>query len=208
MVAHLRETHTQDEGYDLFRRAIAERDGVAWAAVYQRYRPMLIGWVRQNHMAPQLGEEYGDIADQALARAWSALAPARFAEFPNLASLLGYLRSCVAAVIIDMTRARASRERAMQRIERRAAPTPEEMVLDRMEFSLLWRVVYDAVESEQERIVLVENFIYDLPPRTILARHPRIFDDVTDVYAAQRNLKARLQRNLALRQIREERAAG
>lgn len=207
MTAHLRELHTQDEGYDLFRRAIAEGDAAAWAAVYERYRPMLIGWARQNQITLQLGEESGDIADQALARAWAALTPARFDEFPNLASLLAYLRTCVAAVLIDMSRSRTSRERAMQRLEQRSTPTPEELVLDQMEFDMLWRVVSSVVESEQERVVLVENFVYNLPPRSILLRHPRLFDDVTDVYMAQRNLKARLQRNLALREIRQERAA-
>ncbi|HWQ14743.1 MAG TPA: sigma-70 family RNA polymerase sigma factor [Roseiflexaceae bacterium] len=198
----------RDEGIDLFRRAIVGRDAAAWAGIHAQYRPMLIAWARAHSTAPQHGEDHGDIADQALARAWAALTPERFAAFPGLGALLAYLRTCVVAVLIDLARARARRERALQRLGARAPLTPEELVLDQAGRADLWRIVAAAAESEQEQVVLREHFVYGLPPRRILARHPTLFDDVTDVYAAQRNLKARLQRNLELRRLREELDSG
>jgi hypothetical protein len=208
MMAQQREQQAHDEGLEAFRRAIVERDHAAWASIHARYRPVLIGWARQNNTALQFGEEYGDIADQALARAWAALTPERFAAFPGLGALLAYLRACVAAVLIDMARVRASRERALQRLQMPVALTPEELVLDQLQRAELWRVVCRAVVSRQERVVLAEHFVHGLPPRRILARHPTLFDDVRDVYAAQRNLKARLQRNLELLRLREELESG
>jgi hypothetical protein len=68
----------------------------------------------------------------------------------------------------------------------------------------LWRIVTSLVVSEQERVVLVESYVFDLPPRAILARHPGLFADVPSVYSAKRNLLNRLQRSRELQRLREE----
>jgi DNA-directed RNA polymerase specialized sigma24 family protein len=203
-----KEAPAEEEGYVLFRRAIQESDTAAWTAVYARYRPMLMSWALRNDTSLQVNEDYGDVADQALERAWRAMTAERFAQFPTLAAVLAYLRTCVAAVLIDIARSRASRDRTLQRLALPDTPTPEETVLSRMQHEELWRVVSGAVESQQDRVVLLENFVYGLPPRRILMLYPNLFDDVMAVYAAQRNLKARLQRNLALRRLMEEMVAG
>ena len=60
---------SEDAGYELFRRAIVERDEEAWAAIYTHYRLLLISWARHASVrAPTVGH-YEDIADRALARA-------------------------------------------------------------------------------------------------------------------------------------------
>src|SRR5262245_63062818 len=91
----------EQEGYELFRRAIVLRDADAWSAIYLRYRPLLIAWVCRCDSYAHSNEPAGDIADQAFTRAWSALTPERFAEFPSLARLLSYLRACVTTTVID-----------------------------------------------------------------------------------------------------------
>ena len=48
-----------------------------------------------------VNESYEDLADHALARAWIALSPARFANFPSLGAVLAYLRACVTAAVVD-----------------------------------------------------------------------------------------------------------
>lgn len=204
MTAVMRELLTEDEGYELFRRAIQDSDADAWAEVYRRYRPILVSWAVRHDASLQVYEDYGDVADQAFERAWRALKPKHFVKFSNLARVLAYLRSCVAAVLIDLSRARSSRDRALQRMLLPDTASPEEMVISQAQREELWRAVWQAAESEQDRIVLVENFIYDVPPRLLLRRYPTLFDDVDDVYAAQRNLKARLQRNLEVRRLWKE----
>src|SRR5689334_16131673 len=102
---------TEVAGYELFRRAIVDRDEEAWADIYTHYRLMLIGWARHAGAHAPAVASYEDIADRALARAWSALGAEQFVQFPNLATLLGYLRACVGAVVIDAARAEATRER-------------------------------------------------------------------------------------------------
>jgi DNA-directed RNA polymerase specialized sigma24 family protein len=162
---------------------------------------MLIAWAGQCSAMGSTDDGCEDVADRALARAWAALSPARFASFPNLAALMAYLRTCVTATAIDSARAQLVRERAYQKLDPAAVATPEEEVLDEIERTDLWRVVLGAVGGEQERVVLIESFQLDLPPRAILARHPELFDDVGAVYMAKRHLIGRLQRSPDVRRF-------
>jgi DNA-directed RNA polymerase specialized sigma24 family protein len=192
------------EGYELFRRAIVERSDDAWSQIYQRYRPLMLGWSRQSRTRSPSSETAEDIADRALARAWAALSPERFAQFGGLPALLGYLRTCVAATAIDSTRVEITRERAYQKLEAGAVDTPEQLVVDDAARAALWAAVYDLVATEQERIVLIETFTLALPPRLIQARYPELFASVAEVYSAKRNLFSRLTRCRQLRSLLED----
>lgn len=195
-----------DDGdeYELFRRAIVERDEDAWAAIYVRYRTLMISWSHRCGAALLIGEHYDDIADQAFTRAWMALSPRRFSRFPNLAKLLAYLHTCVVAVVIDCSRAQQARERALLKLEAHTLATPEQIVLEGLERSALWQLISEMAETVQERTVLFESFVLELPPRVILARHPDLFTEVSNVYFAKRNVLARLQRNPDLQQMHED----
>ena len=195
---------TEQDGYDLFRRAIVERDADAWAEGSARYRRLLLAWVHECSAAAQLCECYDDIVDQAFTRAWLALSPRHFANFPNLAALLAYLRACVSAVVIDYARARTAQERMLQKLEFSGGSSPEQVVLFEMERAELWQLVFGLTANEQEHIVLIESFLGDLPPRAIQARHPELFPDVIAVYNAKRNLLTRLKGNRHLRRLFEE----
>jgi hypothetical protein len=194
----------EEEGYELFRRAIVEHDADAWAAIHARYRPLLAAWASRSDICTQSGEWVNDIADQALARAWVALTPERFAAFPSLAWLLSYLRTCVKATVIDSARALTSAERALGQLPAGIAETPEQIVLAGIDRDVLWRTMLELATTPAERIILVESFAYGLPPRAIQARHPRLFADVAAVYRAKRNLFARLQRSRDLVALRYE----
>jgi hypothetical protein len=194
---------TEVDEYELFRRAIVERDEDAWATIYERYRSLLISWSRRGGATLLIEERCDDIADQAFARAWMALSPGRFAHFHNLSKLLAYLRTCVMAVVIDCSRAQMAHERALQKLETHAFATPEQIVLEEIERGDLWRLSSNLAETRQERIVLIESFVLELPPRVIMARHPDLFTKIANVYFAKRNLLARLQRNPDLQQLHE-----
>jgi hypothetical protein len=90
------------------------------AAIYARYRPMLISWAYHCCAHTASADSADDLADQALARAWFALTPARFATFASLPQLLGYLRACVATTVIDSARAQAAADRASQKLQTQA----------------------------------------------------------------------------------------
>ena len=195
---------TEEAGYELFRRAIVERDDEAWAAIYAHYRQLLISWARHaSARAPGVGQ-YEDIADRALARAWSALTADQFEQFPSLAALLAYLRACVGAAAIDAARAAATRERAYQRLELPSVTTPEDLVVGALSRNELWGLLNRLVASEHERIILIESFVLGLPPRAILERHQERFADVPAIYSAKRNLLNRLERSRDLQRMYQD----
>lgn len=195
---------TEEAGYELFRRAIVERDDEAWAAIYTHYRQLLISWARHASARAPSVSQYEDIADRALARAWSALTADQFEQFPSLAALLAYLRVCVGAAAIDAARAAATRERAYQRLDLPSVTTPEDLVLGALSRNELWGLINRLVSSEHERIILIESFVLGLPPRAILERHQDRFADVPAVYSAKRNLLNRLERSRDLRRMYQD----
>jgi hypothetical protein len=195
---------SEDAGYELFRRAIVERDEVAWAAIYTHYRHLLISWAHHASARAQTVVLCEDIADRALARAWMALTAAQFAQFPSLAALLGYLRACVGAAAIDAARAEASRARAYQKLDLPSSTTPEDLVVGAQSRAQLWRLLNKLVSNEHEQIILIESFVLGLPPRAILQRHQDRFADVPAIYGTKRNLLNRLERSRDLRQIYQD----
>jgi len=196
--------YANHDGYEIFRRAFVDRDEQAWAESTTRYRPMLISWAGRCSASATITERCDDIADLAFARAWSAITPERFAKFPSLGALLAYLRACVTTAVIDCARSEMLNERLYQVAEADDVATPEQVVfaqLDRQEF---WRIASSLVHTEQERVVLIEGFMYDLRPRAILARHPDLFASATEIYSAKRNLIERLKRCAELRRLYQE----
>ena len=195
------------ERYELFRRAILLRDEQAWAAIHTCYRTLLVSWARRCCARVRIAESVDDIADRALARAWAALTPESFAAFPTLAKLLAYLRACVASTVIDCARVQATAERSVAAVSPDTITTPEQIVMAGFDRAAFWRTVIALTTTEAERVVLVESFAYDLPPRDILARHPQLFPDVAAIYGAKRNLFARLHRNREMARLHEEYAS-
>jgi DNA-directed RNA polymerase specialized sigma24 family protein len=196
-----------DESYELFRRAIVERDMQAWAMLAERYRNLMIAWARRCQSTRIAHENCEDLADRAFARAWAALSPERFGDFPSTGALLAYLRTCVTATAIDSARAQAAYERATSLLAANDTPTPEQVALAQFGRHELWNMINRLVSSETERVVVVERFVLDLPPRIIQSRHPALFADVPAVYASLRNVRERLRRNADMQQLYAERYA-
>ena len=194
--------------YDLFRRAIEQRDADAWAEIGRHYRGLLAAWAAQSSARNLIAEPPEDLADQAFARAWAALSSAQFSAFPHIASLLAYLRTCVRATVIDHARDQAGQQRAAQSIDSTGvAAAPEQTVLEELDRTELWRLILEMTTSLEEQVIVRECLVYALPPRTIQARHPEMFADVMHVYRVKRNLINRFQRNRALQQLWQERDA-
>src|SRR5436190_24158471 len=124
-------------------------------------------WANQSCASMAIDESNMDLADHAFARAWVALTPVCFGKFANLAALLAYLRTCVASVAIDCTRAQTARSRMREQLDEHPVATPEQIVLHEADCSELWHLVSQVVATAQERTILYECFVLDLPPRLI-----------------------------------------
>jgi DNA-directed RNA polymerase specialized sigma24 family protein len=191
--------------YELFRRAIEQRDADAWADIGRNYRGLLVAWAAQSSARSLSAEQPEDIADQAFARAWAALSSAHFSAFPHIASLMAYLRICVRTTVVDHAREQAGQLRAAQSIESAAmSAAPEQTVLEELDRTEIWRLILRITSNRQERIIVRESLVYALPPRAIQARHPDMFADVMQVYRVKRNLINRFQRNRDLQRLWQE----
>jgi hypothetical protein len=203
MRAHHIEFDEQDS-YALFARAIKERDSDAWGTLSTRYRPVLIAWAIQYSARTPVSEPCDELADQAFARAWMALSPDRFAGFSCLAALMGYLRTCVMAAVLDSVRAAHARERGLRRLTVGWPATPEQIVLGALERVELWRLVGSLAKTEAERTILLESFVNGLQPRAIQLRHADLFADVSTIYRVKQNLLDRLRRHPEIQQVCQE----
>lgn len=193
------------EAYELFRRAIVEHSAEAWATIYAQYHAMMLGWAHQYCNKNYLGDSPEDIADRAFMRAWLALRESKhFEQFHTVAALLAYIRSCVAAAVIDERRAALVRDRAYHQVEVAPMETPEDRVTNAALQQEVWNILALQPLSLRERIVLTSTFVDGLPPREILRRHPNLFSNTQQIYVIKRNVFSRLERCQHLRRVYEQ----
>ena len=190
--------------YEIFRRAIRERDDAAWERVYIQYRPQLIRWVSRQPSFASSGEEIDYFINRALEKMWTAIPPEQFDKFSDLKSLLRYLQLCVSSVLLDHGRKQA-RRKLEQRIdlesaERQTHPQMiERLNLNGVISDDFWTWLEGRMKDEKERNVLYGSFVLDLKPREIFGHFGQHFTDVREVYRLKENLIARLRRDPELR---------
>jgi DNA-directed RNA polymerase specialized sigma24 family protein len=181
---------------ELFRRAVSERDPIAWEAVVAQYRGLVSAWVRRHQAYPSSQADAEDVVIRAFARFWKAVGPERLAHFAELAALMRYLKLCVHSVLLDEVRAQ----------ERPPEPLAEQhdieaLAVDRLAAAQLWSAITRALEDEAERLVVYLSFALGLTPSLICRRHPGRFASVTDVYRIKRNAIDRLRRSPEIRAL-------
>jgi hypothetical protein len=106
-----------------------------------------------------------------------------------------------------VARAGLVQQRAAQYAHHDVEVLPEEVVIKQLGRDELWRLVSSLVATEAEQVVLVERFVFDLPPRVIQDRHPQLFPDMMKIYVAIRNLRERLRRHKDLQRLYAEHLA-
>jgi DNA-directed RNA polymerase specialized sigma24 family protein len=191
--------------YEIFRRAMAERDDMAWECVYAAYETMVRGWIQHSAAFLFCGETAEALINTAFTRFWEAVMRAGFASFPTLPALLGYLRRCATGAVIDAAR---SQQRIALfghgELEEPVGEDEQERVINRADWAQLWQVVDAELQNEAERVVITSTFVLGMKPREIFEQHPALFEDVSRVYRHKRNVLERLARVEALRALAGE----
>ncbi|PDW02053.1 RNA polymerase sigma factor [Candidatus Viridilinea mediisalina] len=196
--------HETAYSYELFRRALVERDELAWEQLYLHYSSLVEGWIRRSGAFNSSGESSEYFVVGAFTKFWRAIGPERFTSFPNLASLLQYLQLCATSVVIDSVRAQSWSEMLPEElISPLHGPqtSPDEEAVSRVDRQEFWNFIDEQLHSEVERVVVYCSFILGLTPRAIYAKRSELFQSVNDVYNVKRNVLGRLSRNQHLRQL-------
>jgi hypothetical protein len=191
-------------GVELFRRAIVQRDDAAWAAVISLYRGLLLAQAGRQVVRGLVVEDDGFCVDRAFQRFWRATRAGSIHQFDDLASILKYLKLCLASVLLDEARQR--RRNAVTCIDDVPADAslsddPSARALGHIARAELWQAIDRELRDDAERLVARQSFVSGMTPREIKARHPDQFGDIADVYRIKRNVIDRLRRSPAVRRL-------
>jgi hypothetical protein len=192
--------------WEIIRRAVCDRNEVAWQAFIDQYRALVLAWMRQRPVAFRLDEDGEFWVFRTFARFWRSVGPQHFNDFVSLAQILDFLKKCALSAIVDELRARdAARAESLADQEhlpdRRASA--DRPVLDRLALDQLRQAVLDEARTDQERLVARLCFFLAIKPAEVQALHPDLFPTRNHVYGTVRNLKERLRRNPAIRMFLE-----
>ena len=197
------ETRESSARYELFRRAISERDEAAWQVVIELYRRFLTAQARRRLVPGTSVQDGRYYVDRAFERFWRGTRDGRFEQFENLASILKYLTLCLASEVIDQARAR--RRHAWVPLDdeicgrQQVGGNPEDQIIGQLARRELWQAINRELVDDAERIVARLSFVAGLSPREIQALHPDTFLSATDIYRVKRNLIERLRRSPNIR---------
>ncbi len=196
--------------FELFRRAILQKNERAWESVYQQYQPLVISWVERHPIATALDEEVQYFVNRAFEKMWVVMTPEKFLEFDNLKSVLRYLQMCVHSCIVDHMRAK---DRAILLEDEEMDPTSvditehetlEERAAAQADAVILWDWLAERLKNEQERVVVYGSFVLAMKPREIFEEYTGIFHDIKEIYMTKENVITRLQRDPNLAQLFKE----
>lgn len=198
------QTHDTCFAYELFRRALVERNEIAWEHIYNHYNALVESWVRRSSAFAGSGESSEFFVVSAFTRFWRAITPERFASFPTLASLLHYLQLCSSCVVIDSVRGQSWAEMLPEEaipIGHTSLASPDEEAMEHVNREEFWSYINAQLNGEAERIVVYGSFVMGMKPGDIYTRHQTLFTNVNDVYNVKRNVLGRLSRNQDLRRL-------
>ncbi|MGQ9626949.1 MAG: RNA polymerase sigma factor [Anaerolineae bacterium] len=190
---------------ELFRRALFERDQVAWEEIYRRCEPMVEKWVQAHRCFPDTGEESAVLVNGAFSRFWQAIS--RCGKFQSLSQMLKYLKMCVHSEITDILRRKAAPSMIslndLPELEG-GEPSPAQKAMGRIVAEKLEKLVLAQAKTEKERLIVDLVFFRGLKPRQIYSRYDNSFESVEEVYKIKRKVLGRLLRNREIRRLREE----
>ena len=192
--------------FELFRRAIQDRNQRAWDLVHRQYQLLVTGWVQRHPGYPTCGEEVQYLVNRAFEKMWAALAPERFGRLPDLKSALRYLQMCAHSAVVDQARLWGGEAADLPPEESaamaaQAAPPVDEQALDRAGRRQFWDAISRRLLNDQERQVTIGSFVLALKPSEIVAEYPGSFGSVDEVYRVKANLLERLRRDPELKQL-------
>lgn len=194
--------------FELFRRAIEDRNQEAWASIAHQYHRLILRWVYDRAPVALDPDEAEDMAREALEKFWRALTTRAVRvtdQFGHIGALLKYLEQCALTTVLDHQRQARRKARLLDRLQTLQAaapltPSPSETAIDELcRAERLRQVrdwVRDTVADPLERRVLALSFEQDLTPAEIAERYPNEFPSVHVVRQIKERVLKRARRAL------------
>jgi hypothetical protein len=199
------ESHADEFGLELFRRAVCSGDCLAWEALSAQYRSLVLTNLRRHPAWPSRFEKDDDYwVTRTFQRFLMAVKPDRLRWFPTLPALLAYLKMCAHSVLLDEVRAaHASRLASIDDLPEAfgASVDVADEVVDELSRRSLWEAVAAELRGGKERVVARLSWVRWMKPVEIYSSRPELFESVDDVYRIKRNVLDRLRRSERLTAI-------
>ncbi len=198
-----REPYNPRYCFEIFRRAIVERNEEAWEHIYHQYRPLVDYWFRRHPLGEALMMERDTLVLQVFERFWQAISPQKFDTFNGLAPILRYLQLCVHTTITDAMRYRQRNNLLLedselvlrQRAQDGETSNPEHLLMCREQSALIWQWVERHCKGGREILLMRESLVLGFSPKEVHTRHPELFPEVNEIYRIKENILARLRRS-------------
>jgi RNA polymerase sigma factor (sigma-70 family) len=187
--------------FELFRRAVKNKDGRAWERLILQYQPLVMRWVEKwMDKYPDFSlfnEESQDFVAQAFERFWASYTPAKFENArSSLPAVLKYLQMCVNGALTDSWRKwRRLQIEEEAREEEQELPEEDPTPEDRLQSEEFWQFIQKKAKDSKEYKVMYASFYLDLSPREILAEYRSEFKDIKEIYQHKANFMERLGRD-------------
>ena len=203
-------SHDTKYCFELFRRAISERDDPAWKAIMVQYKPSVARWVNKwvdkHPDFPLANEDAQDFIAEAFERFWRFFTPEKFGKSQSLGAVLSYLQMCVNGAILDSWRKMRRRQfdqelDSKNEDEEQVSPEPEPTPEEILQINEIWRFIRKRLNDEKAYIVAYASLSLDLSPRAILADYPGVFRDIKEIYQYKANVLDRLKNDPEIRKL-------
>ncbi|MDB5078914.1 MAG: hypothetical protein JWP00_838 [Chloroflexi bacterium] len=199
--------------FEIWRRAIAERDETAWETLIKQYGSFVRRWLEQRlSQFPALRFEEEALVNGVFINFYRFVGPEKFANFHNLSGILQYLKLCCATIVADAQRDLQARNldisletitgqsetnQGGQTLEEKISDVfdMEESVVNSADRAVFWTGVWQKLPEPSDRLLVYLRYILGMPPREIAQLYPQHFTDVTTVYRRNKNLLWRLRNN-------------
>lgn len=200
-----RKVHDTQYCFELFRRAVYQKDKSIWNTIVENYNKTVTGWVVRHYGFSSSGMDAQAFADQAFEKIIHTITADKFGRFSSLEAVLGYLKLCVHSVIVDFMRSadysNLSAWEDMSEMEAAKDPSPEEKTIEQSERRTLWELLESRLNDRKERLVIECSFVFDLKPQQILDEFRAEFSDIDEIYRVKQNVISRLRRDAEFRKL-------
>jgi hypothetical protein len=188
-----------DDSYalEIFRRAMALQDELAWDTLQQCFGGLASSWIRRHgkrERAYALDSEENYVA-QAFTRLWQASTNNPELRFTSLASALNYLRASLNGAIMDTLRIYTHPNEVSLLDVNESIATGEQAIEEQEDSEELWLIVRSLLSNEREIRLAYLHFHCGLKAREIVTFCPKEFQDVQEIYRLRHNIFKRLTRN-------------
>lgn len=195
-------------GFELFRRAIEERNHLAWEALYQRHCRLIYSWIHTSVSHRLSKQEKEDLIQETWMKFYRNIIRGTVplsSKFQHVGALFNYLKKCVLTVIRDYQRRQAKEDKLQKKLEldrSRLYSPPETVVLSRMskqaKSNAVKKWIIRNVTDPQEKLIVTCSYQQGLTPREIVKRYPDQFHSVQKVYRIKERILKRARRSFEL----------